>query len=307
MDSGVWPERRSFNDEGMRPIPSRWKGKCDGGESFPDTLCNKKLIGARFFDGGHEARFGKQHTGKQTARDAFGHGTHTASLAAGRRVENASFLGYAYGASSGIVPKARLAIYKICCDDQEGCYDSDILACIDAAVDDGIDGISISLGLPFPVPLPYDIDPIAIGAFGVIRKGVVFSAAAGNSGTYKKPVSNAAPWITTVGASTLDRTFPADIVLGDGRVITGSSLYDGKHFSAGEYFPLIYAGNATKHGSMGTCLPETLDPELVKEMYQGSHKGIVVKEAGGVGVITTNVASRGEALTAKPILHPGFP
>ncbi|EXB95737.1 Subtilisin-like protease [Morus notabilis] len=327
IDSGVWPERRSFDDEGMGQIPSRWKGKCDGGESFPDTLCNKKLIGARFFNRGHEARFGKQKTEKISARDTVGHGTHTASTAAGRRVENASFFGYAQGVSSGIAPKARLAIYKVCWA-AEGCLNSDIIAAVDAAVDDGVDVISISLGSSHL--MPYDSDSMAIAAFGAVRNGVVFSASAGNSGPDQGTVSNAAPWITTVGASTLDRTFPADIVLGDGRVITGLSLYDGKPFPAGKYFPLIHAENASAieslegagrnyvtkpFGLSGFCMPGTLDPNIVKGkivvcnagMYPSPAIGLMVKELGGVGVIVADMQeSVGEGLVAQQYLTPGI-
>ncbi|PNX76971.1 subtilisin-like protease-like protein, partial [Trifolium pratense] len=36
LDSGVWPESPSFRDEGIGPIPSRWKGKCP----TTDFRCN---------------------------------------------------------------------------------------------------------------------------------------------------------------------------------------------------------------------------------------------------------------------------
>ena len=55
LDSGIWPERRSFSDQGMGPIPKHWKGECEsGGVNFPKTLCNRKLVGARFFSTGYE-------------------------------------------------------------------------------------------------------------------------------------------------------------------------------------------------------------------------------------------------------------
>ncbi|MED6208033.1 hypothetical protein PIB30_041291 [Stylosanthes scabra] len=69
LDSGIWPESESFNDRGFGPIPKKWKGACNGGKNF---TCNKKIIGARHYV-----------QGKDSARDTNGHGSHTASTAAG--------------------------------------------------------------------------------------------------------------------------------------------------------------------------------------------------------------------------------
>ncbi|KAG0469220.1 hypothetical protein HPP92_018548 [Vanilla planifolia] len=148
--------------------------------------------------------------------DTEGHGTHTSSTAAGAAVPGASFLGYAPGVARGIATKARIAAYKICW--APGCFDSDILAAMDAAVADGANVISLSVGSSGYSPAYYR-DSIAIGAFGAARHGVVVSCSAGNSGPYAYTAVNIAPWIITVGASTIDREFPADVILGDGRFL----------------------------------------------------------------------------------------
>ncbi|XP_028789159.1 subtilisin-like protease Glyma18g48580, partial [Neltuma alba] len=77
IDTGVWPESRSFSDEGMGPIPSRWRGACQ----LDNFRCNRKLIGARFFSNGYESQFGKLNESLYTARDELGHGTPTLSVA----------------------------------------------------------------------------------------------------------------------------------------------------------------------------------------------------------------------------------
>ena len=38
IDTGIWPESESFNDEGFGPPPKKWKGECKGGKNF---TCNK--------------------------------------------------------------------------------------------------------------------------------------------------------------------------------------------------------------------------------------------------------------------------
>ncbi|KAK8522148.1 hypothetical protein V6N12_055869 [Hibiscus sabdariffa] len=40
MDTGIWPESESFNDNGMRKFPSRWKGICQEGNGFNGSHCN---------------------------------------------------------------------------------------------------------------------------------------------------------------------------------------------------------------------------------------------------------------------------
>lgn len=91
FDTGIWPERRSFSDLNLGPVPARWKGVCQTGVKFTASNCNKKIIGARFFSKGHDAAggFGAGGGINETVeflspRDADGHGTHTASTAAGR-------------------------------------------------------------------------------------------------------------------------------------------------------------------------------------------------------------------------------
>ena len=80
-----------------------------------------------------------------SARDKSGHGTHTASIAGGREVNDVSFYGLANGIARGGVPSSRIAAYKIC-NDFGTCTNDAILAAFDDAIGDGVDVITISLG-----------------------------------------------------------------------------------------------------------------------------------------------------------------
>ncbi|KAK4483694.1 hypothetical protein RD792_010896 [Penstemon davidsonii] len=302
LDTGVWPELKSFSDANMPDIPSRWQGKCVAADDFdPKIHCNKKLIGAQVFSKGISAS--TEAKPLQSPRDTNGHGTHTASTAVGKQVQNVSLLGYARGNARGMAPHSRLAVYKVCWD--EGCAGSDILAAMDMAMNDGVDVISMSLG---GGSATYARDPIAIGAFAANEKGIFVSCSAGNSGPSESSLSNVAPWILTVGAGTIDRNFPAYASLGNGEKYTGVSLYSGEGMGE-EKVGLIYdMGN-----NSDMCLNGSLDASLVRGKVvvcdRGFNprveKGLVVKAAGGVGMILANTeASGGEELLADAHLVP---
>ncbi|CDY67452.1 BnaCnng55020D [Brassica napus] len=297
LDTGVWPESKSFSDEGYGPIPSTWKGECEAGTKFTTSLCNRKLIGARFFVCGYEA---------ESPRDDDGHGTHTASTAAGSIVEGANLLGFANGTARGMAYRARVAVYKVCWKPQ--CFSSDVLAGIDKAIEDNVNVLSLSLGKR---NRDYTND-VAMGAFSAMERGIFVSCSAGNDGPSPSSLSNVAPWITTVGAGTLDRDFPALVTLGNGKSYIGASLFK-KDALPPTLLPFVYAGSASNNATYGKfCLSGTLIPEKVygkivmceKGENDRAEKGEVVKAAGGLGMILPNRANRGEELAAKAHVLP---
>lgn len=162
----------------------------------------------------------KQHDPNDTLSpiDVDGHGTHTSSTLAGSLVPNASLYGLAKGTARGAVPSARVAMYKVCWV-TFGCSDMDILAAFDAAISDGVDIISISIG---GLTGRYTSDSIAVGAFHAMRKGILTVASAGNDGPNHGTVSNHAPWIFTVAASGIDRQLSSRVALGNGQMVAVS-------------------------------------------------------------------------------------
>ncbi|TMW84967.1 hypothetical protein EJD97_024043 [Solanum chilense] len=296
LDTGVWPESPSFDDHGMPPAPQKWRGICQGGQDFNSSSCNRKLIGARFFRKGHRVA---SMTSSPDAveeyvspRDSHGHGTHTASTAGGATVPLAGVLGNGAGEARGMAPGAHIAIYKVCWF--SGCYSSDILAAMDVAIRDGVDILSLSLG-GFPIPL-YD-DTIAIGSFRAMEHGISVICAAGNNGPIQSSVANGAPWIATIGASTLDRRFPASVRLGNGKFLYGESLYPGKKVpSSWKSLEIVYIRDKVKGSEF--CLRGSLSKAQVRGkmvvcdrgVNGRAEKGQVVKEAGGAAMILANTA-----------------
>ncbi|GLU11525.1 hypothetical protein SLE2022_282640 [Rubroshorea leprosula] len=275
IDSGIWPESESFSDNGFGPPPQKWKGVCEGGENF---TCNNKLIGARYYT-------------TVSARDDEGHGSHTASTAAGNPVKGASFFGLGEGTAKGGVPSARIAAYRTC--DTNGCGSEEILAAFDDAIADGVDLITISIGTDDPIDFKFD--PIAIGAFHAMKKGILTVQAAGNSGfsvTFK-PTSSSAPWVLSVAASSIDRQFISKVVLGNGKTLTGLSI---NTFTLnGTKFPVVSGEDVVNSGcgeaDGRACGEGCLNKDAVKGkiVLCNTVDGIDgVKYAGGVGAIVYN-------------------
>ena len=178
----------------------------------------RKLIGARYFNKAYEVMVGPLNATFRSPRDYDGHGTHTLSTAAGGAVPGANIFGYGNGTAKGGSPRARVAAYKVCWPPVNGneCFDADIVAAFDAAIEDGVDVISVSLGGD---PVDYFRDGLAIGSFHAVRKGITVACSAGNSGPQLATVSNLSPWMLTVGASTMNRQFPSSLIFDNNKRI----------------------------------------------------------------------------------------
>ncbi|OMO74718.1 hypothetical protein COLO4_26537 [Corchorus olitorius] len=296
IDTGVWPESESFNDGGMSDVPSRWKGECESGTQFNSSLCNKKLIGARYFNKA-VARNGPTlslNISMNSARDTDGHGTHTSTIAAGNYVKDASYFGYAMGTARGMAPGARVAIYKAFWNEGRANSigaSSDIMAAIDKAITDGCDVLSMSFG--FDEVELYE-DPIAIATFAAIEKNIFVSTSAGNEGDLEL-LHNGTPWVLTVAAGTMDRKVGATMSFGSNSV-DGMALYP-RNFSSTR-LPIVFMDSCNSSVELRKVVDkivvcqdpgdreDSLNDQFNNVRFEGNVAGVFITKESEVDVYT---------------------
>jgi subtilisin family serine protease len=297
IDTGIWPESDAFAGNTGIPVPAGWQGRCVAGQLFPSTTCNDKLIGARYYLGGFGA--GNIAVSEyRSARDGAGHGSHTASTAAGNHGTQVSIDGYTIGTASGMAPGAKISAYKVCWEGRpsfgSGCFSSDSVAAINDAVADGVDVLNYSIGGTTESDV---LDPVAQAFRGASNANVFVANSAGNSGPGASTIDHPAPWVTTVAAATFRRAFQA-AALGNGARYVGASttstLPTQTRIVTAKSVKLAGASDA----NAALCIAGTLDPAAAAGTVVVCDRGVnaridksfEVKRAGGVGMVLANVS-----------------
>ncbi|XP_075080640.1 CO(2)-response secreted protease-like [Nicotiana tabacum] len=205
------------------------------------------------------------------------------ATAAGSPVAGASYCGLAAGTAKGGSPGSRIAVYRICTP--YGCSGSAIMKAFDYALADGVDIINLSIGQPAAAEFEFSRNPIAIGAFHAVEKGILVVTSAGNDGPLRETVVNVVPWIFTVSATTIDRNIETHIPLGRNKLIKGGGISFGNH-SKSPVYPLLASEE---------CEPDSLDEHKVKgkivvceyhvDDYSIEDRINEVKNKGGIGFV----------------------
>jgi hypothetical protein len=294
LDTGVWPEHPSFAEgPANQPAPAKADGTaraCDFGDN-PTTKvpfqCNRKLIGGAAFLGTYlqdetRAKAEKYHT----ARDSDGHGTHTASTAAGNALPTARVFGTERGPLRGVAPGAWVSVYKVC--GRDGCFSSDSAAGVGQAIKDGVQTINYSIsGGTNP-----ETDPVELAFLDAYAAGVFVAASAGNSGPAVGTANHLAPWVTTVAASTQRREFTSTLTLRAGSTtaaFTGASIT-----AAAESAPVVMAESVDGYSPVcGAKPPAGAFAGKIVACQRGGgigrvDKGNNIKQGGAVGMILYN-------------------
>jgi subtilisin family serine protease len=206
LDLGIESTHPFFNPAGFTMPPGFPKGQT--------AYTTAKIIVARAFPPPGATRPGASVPFEPQFSE---HGTHTAGIAAGDNgVIATTFPGRPV--VSGIAPRAYLGNYKVytrpCCGALNG-NSPEVAAGIEAAVRDGMDVISLSIGA-VEIPPRRDIVVKAIDA--AAAAGVVPTVSVGNDfgevglGTISSPAT--APRAIAAAASTTGRGNPPDLLAG---------------------------------------------------------------------------------------------
>jgi uncharacterized repeat protein (TIGR01451 family) len=296
IDTGIWPEHPSFADIGgdgydhVNPR-SRYYGVCDPLDASYDPTfpCNDKLIGAwNYADG---------------PTDNHGHGSHTASTAAGNFVSSRPVVAPSitiYFDFSGVAPHAAVIAYDAC-GLTTGCPDAGLIAAIDQAVADGVDVINYSLGgEPFD---PWS-DPSNQALAAANAAGIFVATSAGNMGPGSWTIGSPAdaPWLTAVGATTHDRQLRSVLAgLSGGDTTPPPDIYGRSVTDAYGPAPIVYAGDFGDQYCLSPFAAGTWTSGEIVVCDRGGDrlaKGDNVMAGGAGGLIVANTASYGEFVSA---------
>lgn len=316
IDSGINMTHPSFAETGadgytvQNPYgDGNFVGWCnpDHPNYRPEFVCNNKLIGAWDFaddltDDDDDGPI-----------DNDGHGSHTASTAAGNFVEAEVYAPTTVVSRmiSGVAPHANVIAYDVC-GLEIGCFNSSTVAAVEQAIQDGVDVLneSISIG-----------GDVYFGAkqqayLGAYAAGIVYSRSAGNSGPAPMTVGPEPVWTMSVGASTHNRVFVNSLT---DMTSDGGPLADivGVGFTAGYGpAPIVYAGDFENPNDPGgdpaQCLEPfpagTFDGEIVvcdRGTIARVDKGANALAGGAGGFVLANVPANGESITGDAHFLPG--
>ncbi len=230
LDTGINWRSPSFAASGpvdgylhVNPLGSgHYLGTCGTATPNPDLgHCNDKLIGMYNFIAPGES-----------AIDAAGHGSHTASTAAGNH--RAAVFGAGTFAIAGVAPHANIVAYATCNADGS-CSGTAAEAAADQAVADGVVDVlnySVSGGTD-----PWN-DTTSLAFLNATAAGLFVATAGGNDGPAAGSINHVEPWTMTAAASTFDQTVGFDFSLS-----SGGAPIDAQHLAARPGSPPIQSND----------------------------------------------------------------
>lgn len=176
-------------------------GTCEAGE-VDEGRCNTKLIGGYDFVCNAPAnQCGVANIREEPGfGDTNGHGSHTASTAAGNR-RTVAVLGNPR-AISGVAPRGNIVAFDICYTNiatgQGLCPNVSAVSAVDQSIADGlVDVINYSIG---GGGQPWS-EAVSLAFLNAVDAGVYVAASAGNSGPNPNTMGHLEPWVSSTAAA----------------------------------------------------------------------------------------------------------
>ncbi|MBQ4831176.1 S8 family serine peptidase [Alteromonas sp. MMG017] len=317
LDTGINSDHPSFADVGgdgydhTNPLGADvYLGEC---AVEAEVRCNDKLIGIYSYpsisDVYADATIFPQNGTIRFGEDYNGHGSHTASTAAGNVLVDVAEVtaefdvnasdgvatGFTFGQISGVAPHSNIISYQVCQpgntgDTYAGCTGAAMAAAVDDAVESGIvDVINFSIsggGYPWSGSLN-------AAWLNARNAGIFIAQSAGNSGPDPETTEKHAPWITVVAASTHGRSVEYDKEISFTGGATELGAIDGKSNSGAVTASIVYAGDYSNANDPDGDPAQCLQP-FPEDTFAGE---IVVCDRGEIARVAkaSNVASGGAA------------
>ncbi len=269
IDSGIDQNHPAFQDSTLTP-PAGFP-KCTTGHPEDCSYTNSKVIVAKSYIRQQSAGSDPKNVAADSLpddyspRDRLGHGTGTASVAAG----NANTSGAV--TFNGMAPKAFLGNYKVLGTGFEGsltAFEDAVVQAVEDAFNDGMDVVSCSLGVIALTPASQDF--VASAFEKAAQGGLVIAVSAGNDGgngqQFPSPTFNTisspatAPSVIAVGATLNSHVFQPSVgIPGAASNLQGISAQTTDAYFFGPYgassAPLIDITTLGNDGYACTALP----------------------------------------------------
>ncbi|MGZ9897468.1 S8 family serine peptidase [Shewanella gaetbuli] len=349
IDTGINTDHPAFaSDEDFSANNPLGAGNFLGDCIEDSSLCNDKLIGVYSYSSitsvydapeFQERPWLEHQIRPENGEDYNGHGSHTASTAVGNSLSNIPLqasdgqavsdgvdLPFTFDLTSGVAPRAHVVSYQVCYpggagDAYAGCPEDAILSAFEDAIKDGVDVINFSIG--GGESFPWD-DPMELAFLSAREAGISVAAAAGNSGPYFSSADHTSPWVTTVGASTHDRTLDVghtSITAFEGDAasyripssdIQGKGFTDELHgtFVLAENYPDPNPNDEYDAASCNVPFPAgTFSSDEIVVCERGDiprvDKAVNVQAGGAGGIVLQNIGYS-DALVADKFVIPGI-
>lgn len=336
IDTGINTDHPSFADiggDGYDHTNPYGEGVYHGDCATEEwkSLCNDKLVGVVSYPDitGQYANY--DPSVPANGEDHNGHGSHTASTAAGNAIPNVPVLDaegnpttVTFNEISGVAPHANIISYQVCYPGESdaigfsGCFPSLTVQAIEHAIANDVDALNYSIGGGSSNPWN-DADSLAF--LSAREAGIHVATSAGNSGPNASTVGSPgdAPWLTTVAAYTHDRIFTEkhiqDFTGGD---TAAPEAMAGQAQTGSFTGPIVYAGNYTNPNDPDNDPAQCLQPfpagtftaDQIVVCDRGSIartlKGINVRDGGAGAFVLANVQGGASTVVADPHVIPAI-